>query len=230
MRNNITSMVPSVVPWLGGTSSSDNLIYRSLRVILVAGALSMAGTDSAIAYNKDVPFEATRQTDAGFTTANHQGAPPAAVMELRRLSGMTWEQLATLFGVSRRTLHFWASGKPLNAAHEERLYRVLSAMKQIDRGSAEENRNALFTADREGIALIDLLSAGRYGEVLDRVAGAHWARPVRTPIAPEVRQERMPERPEVLANAVHRPSYRDTGRTRAVKVVRLKNKTQGDNS
>jgi DNA-binding transcriptional regulator YiaG len=229
MRNNMTGMDPSVVPWLGGTSSSDNFVYRSLRVILVAGAMSTAGTDSAIAYTKDA-FEATRQTDAGFTTTNHQGAAAGAIMELRRLSGMTWEQLATLFDVSRRTVHFWAIGKPLNATHEEQLYRVLSAVKQIDRGSADENRNSLFTADREGVAPIDLLSAGRYSDVVDRVGGAHWARPVRTPIAPKVREERMPDRPEVLAGAVHRPSYRDTERTRAVKVVRLKNKTQGDNS
>jgi DNA-binding transcriptional regulator YiaG len=41
-----------------------------------------------------------------------------AVNELRKLSGLTWEQLATLFNVSRRSVHFWASGQSLTSANE----------------------------------------------------------------------------------------------------------------
>lgn len=64
----------------------------------------------------------------------------AAVLELRRLTGLTWDQLARLFRVARRSLLFWASGKPLNSANEEQLYRTLATVRAIDRGSAAENR------------------------------------------------------------------------------------------
>ena len=57
-----------------------------------------------------------------------------AVSELRRISGLTWEQLAGLFGVSRRAVHFWASGKPLNATNHQRLMRVLDVVRGADVG------------------------------------------------------------------------------------------------
>src|SRR4030065_864926 len=45
---------------------------------------------------------------------NRPGALTAnAIAEIRRLTGLTWGQIAEIFDVSRRTIHFWASGKPL---------------------------------------------------------------------------------------------------------------------
>ncbi|WP_419950972.1 helix-turn-helix domain-containing protein [Candidatus Palauibacter sp.] len=73
-------------------------------------------------------------------------ATRAAVSELRRISGLTWEQLAELFGVSRRSVHCWASGKPLNAANHERLMRVLDVVRDADRGTAHSTRAALLEA------------------------------------------------------------------------------------
>ena len=35
------------------------------------------------------------------------------IAELRSLSGLTWEQTARLLGVTRRSVHFWASGEVL---------------------------------------------------------------------------------------------------------------------
>jgi DNA-binding transcriptional regulator YiaG len=63
-------------------------------------------------------------------------ATQKSINELRRLSGLTWEQLTRLFGVSRRSLHFWASGQPLSRAKEEQLNRLLGAIQFIDRGNA----------------------------------------------------------------------------------------------
>ena len=57
----------------------------------------------------------------------------AAVSEFRRLAGLTWEQLARVFGVARRSLHFWASGPPINAGNEEHLRRLLAVLRQADR-------------------------------------------------------------------------------------------------
>ena len=41
-----------------------------------------------------------------------------AVMEIRRRSGLTWEELGDLFDVSRRSVHHWANGKSVTASHD----------------------------------------------------------------------------------------------------------------
>ena len=64
---------------------------------------------------------AVEMTTSGITlpSARSPEATQKALGELRRLSGLTWEQLAKLFNVSRRSLHFWASGQPLSRFNEE---------------------------------------------------------------------------------------------------------------
>jgi len=39
-------------------------------------------------------------------------------------------------GVSRRSLHLWASGKAMASTNEEKLARVLAVVRQLDRGTA----------------------------------------------------------------------------------------------
>jgi len=151
-------------------------------------------------------------------------------MELRRLSGMTWEQLASLFEVTRRTVHFWASGKALNSQNEEKLYRILSTIREIDRGAAIENRIALFTAQPGGIAPIDLIRAGYYEEAISVLGRTAETRPVLTPLSRETEALRRPMAPEVLANALQGRVHIESGRTRLARAVRVKNKKQGDYS
>ena len=92
----------------------------SLSVIMVSGALSIAGTSSAgptriwgapYVHETDTTASPSRETVTTQIETETE-ATRKAVSELRRISGLTWEQLAWLFGVSRRSVHFWASGKP----------------------------------------------------------------------------------------------------------------------
>ena len=82
------------------------------------------------------------RSSGGQTTAGAPvplvAAPAGAVIgELRRLSGLTWDQLARLLGVSRRSVHFWASGKPMAQSNEEHLRRLLAVVRKVDRGFCE---------------------------------------------------------------------------------------------
>ena len=81
-----------------------------------------------------------------------------AISELRRISGLTWQQLGQLFEVSRRSVHFWASGKPQKAENEARLTNVLDVVRYADRGDAGSTRRALLNADG-GPSPFDLLVA-----------------------------------------------------------------------
>ncbi len=111
-----------------------------------------------------------------------EASPIAAISEVRRLSGLTWEQLAQLFGVSRRALHFWASGKPLSAQNAEHLQRLLAVLQRVDRGSASANRAALL-APIKGVHPFDLLARHDYEDAVQLV-GASPTPCTTVPLAP----------------------------------------------
>ena len=88
-----------------------------------------------------------------------------AINELRKTSGLTWEQVAKLFNVSRRSIHFWASGQPLASDNEEKLNRLLGVIRYIDRGSASLNRKLLLNPNADGELPLDQLISGEYDKV-----------------------------------------------------------------
>lgn len=179
-------------PMLGG-------IY--IGFIRVAGTLSALGTTSAKGFTQ-VNLRPQEQTNSGVL-APESLPSTSAIMELRRLSGLTWDQLARLFGVSRRSLHFWASGKPLNAVNEEHLHRLLATMRELDRGSARENRSLILSVLEDGTMPFDLLVDGQYEQVLALLGpGQAATRPKHTPLAVEARLARRPRPPDELVGAL----------------------------
>ena len=137
---------------------------------------------------------------------------PAAIGELRRLSGLTWDRLAGLFGVDRRSLHFWASGKPMNAGNEERLHRLLGVLRRIDRGSAAANRAALLDADADDELPLDLLARGEYDEAVARLGAGKGRRVVHASPSVAERARRAPRPPEELVEALHDRVHPPSGR------------------
>ena len=219
----------------GGTTSVGLAGLREraprLSVIVVSGALSVSGTSSAEPMRVwEAPY--VNEMDA---TASGPGwelqqipaepAPEAtrqAIAELRRISGLTWEQLGQLFEVSRRSVHFWASGKPLNAANEERLMRVLDVVRDVDRGSARGNRSALFDVN-EGTTAFDLLVGQRFDDARAVLgSGVGRAVPARAELSAEAKAARKPLPPEELFDAKHDRVHREPGRARAARTVRNK--------
>jgi hypothetical protein len=53
--------------------------------------------------------------------------------ELRRLTGLTWDEIARLFHVSRRSVFLWASGRPMSSDNETLLARLLAFVQGADR-------------------------------------------------------------------------------------------------
>lgn len=190
------------------TSASGAMVSAPMMAhLLLRGPLYVEGTAARRLLAEDwahviVPLP---QTSAGRTQledAEEAQSTSSAIMELRRLSGLTWEQLATLFGVARRSLHFWASGKPVNAPNEERLRRVLAVIRKADRGFAANNR-AMLLEDREGVVPFDLLERGEYETFIELVGAGPGRRELkRTPLAPEAWEARKPQAPEELVGAL----------------------------
>lgn len=213
-----------------GTSVHGTLRRTTAQLIFISGALTTQGTTSAPAPPERVgSLAAAEQTSGG--ASGHVAAlhtmviPGAAIGELRRRSGLTWDQLARLFGVARRSVHFWASGKAINAAHEERLGRLLALVRHIDRGSAQATRAALLTPMTDGVIPFELLAMDQLDEVRDRLGAGpgRSMRPLR-PLSPAARAARRPPPPAERVGALHDTVHREPRNSRGAKAVRIKNK------
>ncbi|WP_306205177.1 helix-turn-helix domain-containing protein [Actinoplanes sp. RD1] len=108
------------------------------------------------------------------SAATPRTAQAAEVRWLREASGLTWEQLGRLFGVSRRAVHLWATGGRMNSSNAELLAELVGLVRELP-GGPDDRRAALLapTAD---------------GSIVDRIRGRHRsdARDFSgTPFAPE---------------------------------------------
>jgi len=87
-----------------GTSADGALRWTRDWVISVGGALTVQGT-SAAELRRRWPGEilATEQTNSGLAAVEDEIPPSAAISELRRRSGLTWEPLARLVETPSRS-------------------------------------------------------------------------------------------------------------------------------
>lgn len=209
-------------PTFDATSAAGAMLKRQVRKpILVGFMLAGLGTSTAHALPPDVVQRTADQTTAGASV--FVAAPSgAAINELRRVSGLTWEQLARLFNVSRRSLHFWASGKPMTPSNEEHLQRLLAVVRKVDRGSASANRAMLLGVREDGSLPFDLLASGDYDRVLSLLGPGEARRSSPPKLSEEARAARAPRPPEELVGALQDRIHRDGGIARAAKSVRVR--------
>lgn len=66
-----------------------------------------------------------------------------SVHSVRAKSGLTWDEIASLIGVSRRTLHNWANGARLSSANTVRWNKLAELIDRYDRGNANATRSSL---------------------------------------------------------------------------------------
>lgn len=210
----------------GSTSAAGAMLRQVREPVLVGCMLAGLGTSTAYALPQDREWRSQRpmeQTTAGAPVLVAQPVG-AAIGELRRLSGLTWEQLARVFNVSRRSLHFWASGKPMAPSNEEHLQRVLAVVRKIDRGSASTNRTALFGVLEDGSIPFDHLIAGDYERAL-MLLGHGEARRVSSRLSEAERGAREPLSPDDLVGALQDRIHPTSGRlltAKPIKTVRRK--------
>ena len=143
-----------------------------------------------------------------------------AIMEVRRRSGLTWEELGDLFDVSRRSVHHWANGKPVTANHDRTIRRMLAAVRHLDQGDQVGTRALLLAVDQTmGGSTLDLLKDGRFDEAMGRVAGVPAPGPHRILHSRVARDAHRPKAPALLLGAEQqRPDV--PAKARAVRAMR----------
>ncbi|MEE4212771.1 MAG: hypothetical protein V2I43_26290 [Parvularcula sp.] len=100
-----------------------------------------------------VPVErqAVEQVDAAHLVEN-----------IKRVSGLTLEEIAPLAGVSRRSLQHWLRGDPISARKENRLRDLSIAIDEIAAETEEPLRPVLMARAPNGLSAYDLLASGRF--------------------------------------------------------------------
>jgi transcriptional regulator with XRE-family HTH domain len=85
-------------------------------------------------------------------------APRDVLLEIKSASGLTWEQLARIMGVSRRAVHMWLRANPMTADKEERVHDVRQVVLELAGRSQLETRSRLLDK-HDGKSVFDLLVA-----------------------------------------------------------------------
>jgi DNA-binding XRE family transcriptional regulator len=220
----MSSLTATFAPLSLPRSTSGDGILRHAQDLLISVCGSLAtGTSASARMMVPLEFYAPAQTNSGVMLTQPETSRAAAIQELRRRSGLTWDELAGLFGVSRRSVHFWASGKPMSPSHEVELNGLLHAVRYIDRGAGTATRAVLTSMQVDGSTPLDHLAAGRWREVMSQLGqGGGSGAVARTPLNAVAHPLWVPPSPDRLVDAVHETAHRNAGRARAGRSVKIK--------
>ena len=201
--------LPSADISTGGFAVAGSAATLHAVVVMTIGLLwaphpaaAYPGTTSS--YVIERPLARTAATpDASLSTTPSESAGQA-ILEIRRRSGLTWDEISGLFDVSRRSVHHWASGKTVSAEHDRRIRRTLAIIRRIDRGDARSTRNLLLTPGADGRLGIDLLRQDVSDEILAQAETAGIPPQLApTPLSDKARRDRRPADPASLLLALN---------------------------
>lgn len=156
--------------------------------MLAAGALSascllvVADLSAPVAFYANAATSDRDAATSGLAVINESPSSPSSANTVRALkerSGLTWDQFAAMFGVSRRAVHGWASGARLNAHHSESLALLGELVDQVGvSDSPASTRAALLSSEFATSRGSTALNHQRTTSPLDRIAirstGDRW--------------------------------------------------------
>ncbi len=166
-------------------------------------------------------IESNCQTSSGQDVQNIEMFATKTIKDLRNLSGLTWDQLAKIFSVSRRSVHHWDSGSPMNSINQKKLNRVISLLENINFDTPAANRNFLLSSITGEIP-VELLANEQYEKFLQLADIIMVPRETRQ-LAAEEKAARQPFSPEVLISSRSERKHTEVIRKKKVK-IRKKNK------
>lgn len=138
-------------PSLTDSTTSSPSASRTKWLVLPAVLLATTSPPTApgVADVPDLVIQA--QTSDGWTTPARVAAQ-SRIQMLKEQSGLTWDEFARLFGVSRRAVHSWAAGGRMNASNSARLQEVATILDAFD-GPPDQVRSRLMRPDSAGASL-----------------------------------------------------------------------------
>lgn len=104
------------------------------------------------------PLHVVQRAEARSSTEDHGRSIPtnADLLEhLRQATGLTSDQTARLFNVSRRSVHLWLAGGRMSAANEERLLDVVKLVDSFPAETPDQRRHLLLKSNSDGRSALD---------------------------------------------------------------------------
>lgn len=103
----------------------------------------------------------------------HRHPWASGVQRIHDAANLTWEEVAQLFGVSRRAVHNWAAGRPMNSGNRRRL-EILTDVIFARHMNPDDIRAWLMGVRDEGTSLFRRLvrDVSRYDETEGRLTPA----------------------------------------------------------
>jgi DNA-binding transcriptional regulator YiaG len=116
-----------------------------LKALFASALIACSSTSAQAATAAPVRMDSTsagvaigaREKDINLSTAD-------ALDEIKRRSGLTWGQLATIFNVSRQTVHSWANGAAVRVGRVGQVIQLLERVREFDGYPAFKVRDRLF--------------------------------------------------------------------------------------
>ncbi len=184
---------------------------------------SLAGSATDNKYDQAQPDESTTANIMGQVDPIPIKTTAEAVLEIRRRSGLTWDELSEIFDVSRRSVHHWANGKRISAGNERVIYRTLEAIDHLDEGNQVKTRARLLDVGISGLSPFNMLVSHKFEQVTDLIQGAAKLARHSLPLSPESLEARRPAVPISLLSA--NPGRFKSSASKA-RLVRLATKTK----
>lgn len=162
----------SIVPVLQAderpTNAANSLLALGFSALIIVGSSSGQIHNSVLRapMSSSNLAPGSAQRNVVLPPAVRAGAPmvgrstASLLVEAHQASGLTWDQIARFFGVSRRAVHLWASGGRMAASNEELLAHLLRAVDSVKHLDPFDRRQALLDSS-SGLNIVDSERAKR---------------------------------------------------------------------
>lgn len=205
------------------STSSNGFLKAAAGALVFASMLGVPTTSCANQFR--VGIERTSSTPSN--SVHKQSLPADAsstargILAIRQMAGLTWDETARIFGVSRRTVHLWANGRHPSGEQERRLNRVLGILASYQDLGPSLLRQKLMASSKPGTLYFDLLCSGDSDAFQEAFVGGEVEWKYAPPrLSLETTSKASPS-PVLLLDALQdRPVV--AGRAIARKAVRLK--------
>jgi DNA-binding XRE family transcriptional regulator len=135
----------TVAPWRDVTTVTS----------LISPARTTRGELAPTQSETDSRPDETIATAVASASASELLADEQEIRWVKEHSGLTWDQLGKVFGVSRRSVHLWANGGRMNQANATALREFAAAVRAVQGSSPDSTRAALLAVGPDHHSIVD---------------------------------------------------------------------------
>ncbi len=184
-----------------GTSNTSQSVKRSAAGAGVALAWLVWISESLTVSAGEPPTVLSEQVTAAHLARRFTVPVQASVIEpssaetlvaLHDRTGLTWEEIAQLLGVSRRTVHYWKNGAAPASARERRLNQIFEVIG--DFSAAREALRGALRSSVGGRSIIEVIAMGAPPSLVHAHLSALLGPSIATAAPPPVPLDLLPPR------------------------------------